>query len=295
VVRFRRWKALGDLEEDLSLAVGERVEQGWGRGVRFVAGGEVLDEASRDGEGEKGFASGDGPEDPVSQQRDTTSGDGRALERGSRPARASRLSGPARQVHQAVLATFAATGLPPSPADIKRLIHAAEGDPDLVRAELTEADMLAFTAHGEIRAAYPFSPAPTPIRVRWDGGPDVYAMCAIDALGMSAMLSCPVTIAASEPDTGRAIIVAVDADQARWTPRSTVVFAGATGDPDRPSVDSCCSYISFFTTARAARAWARRHPQVTGTVLRRDGALRIGIDTFGALLHPADGGPGGFR
>jgi hypothetical protein len=46
--------------------------------------------------------------------------------------------------------------------------------------------------------------------------------------------------------------------------------------------------ISFFTTGRAVRAWARRHPEVTGTVLRRDGALRIGIDTFGALLQPAD-------
>jgi Alkylmercury lyase len=203
------------------------------------------------------------------------------------PGRTGRLSGPARQVHRAVLAAFTETGRPPSPAEIERLTRAGGGDPDPVRAELAEADLLAFTPRGEICAAYPFSPAPTPTRVSWDGGPDVYAMCAIDALGMSAMLGHPVTITAAEPGTGRTITVTVDGDRARWAPRTAVVFAGAAGDPGCPSVDRCCGYISFFTTGRAARAWARRHPEITGTVLRRDGALRIGIDTFGALLRSA--------
>jgi hypothetical protein len=205
--------------------------------------------------------------------------------------RARRLSGPARQLHQTVLAAFATAGQPLPAAELDRLARTSGGDPDQVRAELTDADLLAFTAQGEVRAAYPFSPAPTPIRVSWAGGPDVYAMCAIDALGMSAMLGEPVTIAAAEPDTGNAITVLVDGARARWTPRSAVVFAGATGDAGRPSVDRCCGHISFFTTSRAARAWARRHPEITGTVLRRDGALRIAIEEFGTLLQPADGEP----
>ena len=203
-------------------------------------------------------------------------------------ARAARLSGPARQAHKAVLAAFTLTGQPPPAAEIDRLIRAAGGDPRQVQTELTEADLLAFTPDGEIRAAYPFSPAPTPIRVTWDGGRGAHAMCAIDALGVSAMLGRPVTITAAEPGTGRAITVTVDAGQAQWTPRTAVVFAGDTGDRGCPSADRCCGYISFFATGRAARAWARRHPEITGTVLRRDGALRMGIETFGALLQPAD-------
>jgi Alkylmercury lyase len=127
------------------------------------------------------------------------------------PARAGRLTGPARQAHQAVLAAFTATGQPPTAAEIEHLIQSGGGDPGRVRAELTEADLLAFTPDGGIRAAYPFSPAPTPIRVRWDGGPEVHAMCAIDALGMSAMLGRPVAITAAEPDTGRPITVTVSA------------------------------------------------------------------------------------
>jgi hypothetical protein len=199
---------------------------------------------------------------------------------------AGRLSDPARQVHRAVLAAFAATGQPPARADLDRLARCQAADPDRVLSELAAADLLAFTMHGEIRAAYPFSPTPTAIRVSWGGGPPAYAMCAIDALGISAMLGLPVTIAAAEPGTGRAITVAVDGDRALWTPRTTVVFAGTTGEQALPSADRCCGHISFFTAALTARAWASRHPEITGTILSRDGALRLAIDQFGAFLQP---------
>lgn len=204
--------------------------------------------------------------------------------------RAGRLSGPARRVHQAVLAAFTTAGQPPPAAEIERLASAAGGDPDRVRAELTDADLLAFTPGGQVRAAYSFSPVPTQVRVGWAGGPPrVYAMCAIDALGLSAMLGQPVTITAAEPDTGRPVSVRVDAGHARWTPRTAVVFSGDAGDPGCPLVDRCCGYISFFSTGRAARAWARRHREITGTVLRRDAALRHGIAAFGTLLQSPAG------
>lgn len=167
---------------------------------------------------------------------------------------ALRLSGPARQVHLAVLAAFIADGQPPLPAALDRLARAYGGEPGPVRAELAGADVVAFTADGEIRAAYPFSAAPAPIRVSWAGGPQVHAMCAIDALGMSAMLGHPVTITAAEPDTGRVITVHADGSRARWRPRTAVVFAGSAGDSCNPSADRSCGYINFFTSRRAARA-----------------------------------------
>jgi hypothetical protein len=195
------------------------------------------------------------------------------------------LTGPARQVHLAVLAAFTAAGQPPARSDLVRLARAASTDPDAVLAELEEADLIAFATDGQIRAAYPFSPSPTPIRVSWAGGPAACAMCAIDALGMSAMLGRPVTITAAEPGTGHIITVEADGARARWAPRRAVVFAGAASEPGCASADSSCGYINFFTSARAARAWARRHPEVTGTVMRRSGALRCGIAEFGTLLQ----------
>ena len=197
------------------------------------------------------------------------------------------LSGPARQVHRAVLATFARTGQPPGRGELERLAREPGADPSAVLAELGERDVLAFAADGQIRAAYPFSAVATPIQVSWAGGPDAYAMCAIDALGMSAMLGRPVTITAAEPDTGCVITVRADGDQARWDPRTTVVFAGSAGDADRPSADCACSFINFFATAGNARAWARRNPEVTGRLLTQEDALRSGVAQFGTLLRAA--------
>lgn len=123
------------------------------------------------------------------------------------------------------------------------------------------------------------------IQVTWNGGPAIYAMCAIDALGMSAMLGRQVTITAQEPDTGRPVIVEVDHDTTRWRPRTAVVFSGATGDECRGSADRCCGYINFFTSSRAARDWAARHPDVNGTTLGQAQALSHGIAAFGTLMR----------
>ena len=149
--------------------------------------------------------------------------------------RAENLTGPARQVHQAVLAAFAQTGQPPARRELVRLARSLGASPDAVLDELARADAIAVSPGGEIRAAYPFSPVRTPIQVAWAGGPAAYAMCAIDALGMSAMLSRPVTIIAAEPDTGRIITVHADGSRARWHPRTALVFAGSAGDACRPA------------------------------------------------------------
>ncbi len=204
-----------------------------------------------------------------------------------------RLTGPARQVHQAVLAAFARTGQPPARGELERLARSLGASPDAVLGELAGADTIAVSPGGEIRAAYPFSPVRTPIQVTWAGGPAAYAMCAIDALGMSAMLGRPVTITATEPDTGRIITVHADGSRARWHPRTAVVFAGSAGDACRPAADRSCGYVNFFASRRAARAWTRRHPEVTGRLLTRDGALGIGIAEFGSLLRavPSPGAP----
>lgn len=78
------------------------------------------------------------------------------------------LTGPARQVHLAVLTRFAATGQAPDREELDRIAsyHGA------VLAELAERDVLAFTPAGQIRAAYPFSPVPTPIQLSWLGSPN---------------------------------------------------------------------------------------------------------------------------
>jgi Alkylmercury lyase len=148
---------------------------------------------------------------------------------------ASRLSRPSRLVHQAILRAFARTGQAPSRADLQGVAGAAGVELDPALAELNHADLVVLDRRGELLAAYPFSAAPTPHCLTLGGGVSVHAMCAIDALGVSAMLGQPVTVTSAQPGTGRQVTVQVDGDQATWEPPTAVVLVAAAGDCRAPS------------------------------------------------------------
>jgi hypothetical protein len=93
-----------------------------------------------------------------------------------------------------VLRAFADHGGPVGIDEIQRAFPAL--DPSEVRrqvAALDEQDLLVLQGD-EILLAYPFSAAPTPFLVRLADGRERYACCAIDALGIAAMLDTAVRI-----------------------------------------------------------------------------------------------------
>ncbi len=188
-----------------------------------------------------------------------------------------------RAVHQAVLRSFVHTGSAP---DISMLAeHAAPFSVSHLLAELAEGDFVCLDHAGQISAAYPFSTSPTRHRVRISGGATVFAMCAIDALGMSAMTGVPVVIESADPSTSELVTVNVDGAASSWNPATAVVYVGRTGDGcDGPSASVCCGYMNLFATYATATAWAASHPEITGGILDQARALDVGIGIFGELL-----------
>jgi Alkylmercury lyase len=212
-----------------------------------------------------------------------------------------------RAVQQQVLRSFAATGHAPSAADLAETAARCGTTADAVLAALHAGDYLQLGPDGQIRAAYPFSGVPTPHLVDIDAGPQVYAMCAIDALGMAAMLGTGVTITSADPGTGQKITVTVRADgrTAEWQPVTAVVFngrlisgeargPGPSGEARGPgpsavraSADACCGHMNFFGTRASAAAWDAEHPEITGQILGQAAALRLGVDIFGDSMSGA--------
>lgn len=206
------------------------------------------------------------------------------------------VDGGLRAVHQRVLRAFAETGKPPSPAELDEVAAPFGTDGRTVLGRLHTADFLRLDVGGGIKAAYPFSAVPTCHIVQIEGGPTVFSMCAIDALGIAAMLGRSVSISSAEPGTGTPITVTVPArGQAVWEPASTVVFTGqqetctTCPEPDTSepwvAADVCCGYINFFTTSASATAWVSAHPEVTGQTLSQEDALATGVQIFGPLLR----------
>jgi hypothetical protein len=194
--------------------------------------------------------------------------------------------GPAgRAVHHAILLAFATTSRPPVSAEIEPIaaIHGTSAHDVLVNLHV--ADVIRLDADDQIAVAYPFSTAPTRHRVRLASGIEVWAMCAIDALGMPAMLDTDAVITSSDPANGQPVTVTVQGGRYLWDPVTPVVFLSAAVG-DGPSAESCCNDLNFFTTQASARTWIDARPKLRGELLDPAAAEHRGRRIFGTLLRP---------
>jgi hypothetical protein len=186
-------------------------------------------------------------------------------------------------VHQLVLRHFATTGHPPTAEDLAATTAGSGRTSDEVLAALHDLDAIRLE-QGRIEVAYPFSAHPTRHRVHIATGTDVYAMCAIDALGIAPMLNTDAHIDSTDQTTGHPVRITTTSGHVRWEPAGAVVFLGASAGGG-PSVDNCCNHLSFFTDAATANAWTTAHPHVPGQVLNQEQAEALATRLFGALLR----------
>jgi hypothetical protein len=110
-------------------------------------------------------------------------------------------------------------------------------------------------------------------------------MCAIDALGMAAMLGKGIEVRSSDPVKGQAITVWVNADGiATWEPAQTVVLAGSVAEG--PSFNGCCAVLNFFVSPASLESYLQRHPDVQGMAVSVTEAAAVGTAVFGQALGP---------
>lgn len=189
----------------------------------------------------------------------------------------------AKALHQEILRTFAARGRPPSPSELDAVTAASGRPTSEVLSALHEADAIRLDPDGGIAVAYPFSTRPTRHRVRIADRVEVHAMCAIDALGISAMLGQYTRIESLDVTSGEPITVTMTTEGTTWEPNQVVVFVGAAAGGG-PSSDCCCDFLNFFADHAAAQVWMSAHPDIRGQILDQTEAVDLGIRLFQPLL-----------
>ena len=189
----------------------------------------------------------------------------------------------AKAAHQSILRAFATTGRPPAASDLDSVTTGTGRGSQEVLASLHEVDAIRLAPDGQIAVVYPFSAVPTRHRVRIGDREDDYAMCAIDALGISSMVDQDTLITSVDVTSGQPITVVTRDGHTSWEPATAVVFIGADSGGG-PSADCCCDYLNFFTDHHAAQAWTNRHPDVPGQILDQAEAEDLAIRLFGHLL-----------
>lgn len=203
--------------------------------------------------------------------------------------RTAGLTEPDRELYRFILRTFA-VGVTPGGDELRREAVRLGVEPGTALDRLAEADLAHYdrSSHS-IAIAYPFSGRPTEHQVHLCERRDVYAMCAVDALGIPYMLDQPAEVLSRDSLDGSEIRVRIDpAGETTWEPESAVVVAGATG-MSGPSAETCCQFMDFFSSEDNARRYLREHPELRGDVLGMRRAIDAGRTIFGGLLDGDNG------
>jgi len=113
---------------------------------------------------------------------------------------------PVQQLHRRTLHTLAQTGTPPTRGELEAWGHDLRLNLDAALHQLAEAELMFVDPSGrEITGGVPFAAGPTAHRVRIFDGPTVFANCAVDALGIAAMLDRAVDVVSLDPQTGEQV------------------------------------------------------------------------------------------
>lgn len=158
-------------------------------------------------------------------------------------------------------------------------------------AALRRRDLLVLDAAGEVVAAYPFSATPTPHRVTLRAsGATRFALCAIDALGMGAMLGTDTLIASSCAACGAAIRIETRDGGRRLRCSDSVeaiVWSGIRYAGGCAATSGCALKLFFCSDEHLAQWRAGTDPQGHGHRLTAEAAMQAGMALFVPMLVPA--------
>jgi hypothetical protein len=197
--------------------------------------------------------------------------------------RTARLTYGERQLYRWILDRFAQAA-PPTAPQVAERARSLDLDPKAALQVLVREDLVHTDDNGAVLVAYPFSARPRGHGVRIADGATVEAMCAIDALGIAAMLNQPIEISSHDPLTGSEIRVRVSPhDAAVWEPETAVVLAGSSSC-DGPSYGGCCDVLNFFESTETAERYVCEHEEVSGLPISVPEAIEAGHVVFGDVL-----------
>jgi mercuric reductase len=185
-----------------------------------------------------------------------------------------------------IIQYFASTGYAPRLDDLRSLTGMADDVITGLLEQLHRRDLVVIDA-GRLVGAYPLTDRQTDHEVEIARA-SVHAMCAVDALGVGAMLGEDVKIASICRHCRTPIRLgtrAAGSELAAASPADTIVWSGVRTDAGC-AADTLCTTIAFFCSDPHLRAWRdQHHPGTQGYRLSLDEALQIGHAIFGPTLR----------
>ena len=192
--------------------------------------------------------------------------------------RAPQLSRGAHGLYRLLVERYLATGALPPAAALAAATGLGPTHIDALLDELVAGDWAGRDQDGALGVLYPFSVAPTGVRVRV-GRVERHAMCAVDALGVAPMLGGAVTITGACPHCAAPLRVrATPSGIASASPAGVAVVHRRTYGPAHRAR---CRATRFVCSEGHGRAWLADHGGAEDVVLPLAAAFARGQVLFG--------------
>ncbi len=198
--------------------------------------------------------------------------------------------------HQAILRYillyFSRTGHAPSVRAIQQTFAINERAVVARALERLEAERSLYRdpdSH-EIIAAYPFSAKPTPHVVTLPDGRSLFALCAVDALGIPLLLDTDATIISVCAHCKKGIVVEVRNGQVQTHAPETTRVWYIPRDPQCVSALERCPHINFFCSLEHLEQWRTSHRPAKGEAITLAETLERARERFGNIMRIEDMG-----
>jgi mercury(II) reductase len=191
----------------------------------------------------------------------------------------------ADRVRSAVLRLYAENGRAPAVEAIAERTGMSAAAVRALLDQLGARDLVVLDG-GRIVGAYPFTDMDTGHRVTWDGR-FVNAMCAVDALGVGAMLRRDTAIASHCRHCGAHVRIETQNDgrqPALAEPEAVVVWLSARYEGFCAATSLCRETAFFCSDAHLEASRSQSQSDVPGWRLTLDEALQVGRAIFGPSL-----------
>lgn len=129
----------------------------------------------------------------------------------------------------------------------------------------------------EIVSIYPFSLEPTEHRIILEDGTRLFAMCAVDALGMPMMFNRNVKIVSRCKECQQEMVFEIKNGKIAYMSHQDATICSLKTQV-YPAAETTCPLVNFFCSKKHADEWGEKNPKLTSNINRRSikqGFLKI--------------------
>lgn len=157
-------------------------------------------------------------------------------------------------------------GRTPTTAEMRLALKKSDGNIIRILNELEKKDIL-LRKRGtqEILSIYPLSLTPTEHQILLENGKRLFAMCAVDALGMPIMFNRNIKVISQCEKCKQKITIEIKNEEIAWVSHPNIVI-WSPRHQIAPSAETCCPLVNFFCCKEHLEGWTKENPDLIGKI-----------------------------